>query len=420
MSRRGKWPLALLIAVAATLAAPAASTAVTVTLGRPNLINASVLGYFECEGCQSGALMNIAPPTGRQLIVPADGQVASWQVIGTAEGGGSVALFALHPNGDGSFTDAASATATTMVDGSSIPTSFAVRASDALGVIYSRGIDFKKEHVRVAFGSASGAVWGQLGYYYQGRTDTPLEPIGDQELLYNATVDLLPPALTGIAPSAGAAGTAVTIKGQHLAIATGVTFGGIQATSFSGDDEQITAIAPPHAGGPVDVQVTTAGGTTPGLPLDVFVYPSVVAVPPANADHTPPTVSSLSLSPASFRAANIGASVIASRVGTRVSDRLSEPARITFTVQRVLAGRRSGKRCVAPKPSNQGKRRCMRYKSIPGSFARTGTAGANSFTFTGRIGGKALPRGGYRLLAVAKDAAGNSSKPVARAFSIVR
>jgi len=167
--------------------------------------------------------------------------------------------------------------------------------------------------------------------------------------------------------------------------------------------------------------VTTAGGTTVGLPLDVFTYPSTVAplVPPP-ADRTAPSIGSLSLSPTSFRAANIGGSILASRVGTRVSDRLSEPATTTFTVQRVRAGRRSGRRCVAPSRANRGKRRCTRLTTISGSFTRAGIAGSNSFSFTGRIGGKALGRGSYRLMAIAKDAAGNRSKAVTSAFSIVR
>lgn len=48
-----------------------------------------------------------------------------------------------------------------------------------------------------------------------------------------------------------------------------------------------------------------------------------------------------------------------------------------------------------------------------------GKPGANSFTFRGRMGGKALRPGGYRLLGVATDPAKNASKSVNRAFRIV-
>ncbi len=154
--------------------------------------------------------------------------------------------------------------------------------------------------------------------------------------------------------------------------------------------------------------------------ISASYYDGATPLVQALADRTAPSIGSLSLSPTSFRAANLGASVIASRVGTRISDRLSEAATTTFAVQRVLAGRRSGKRCVAPSKSHHGRHRCTRLKNVRGNFTRTGTTGANSFTFTGRIGGKALSRGSYRLVATAVDAAGNRSKPVARPFSIVR
>jgi hypothetical protein len=63
-------------------------------------------------------------------------------------------------------------------------------------------------------------------------------------------------------------GTEVTITGTGLSGATAVSFGGTAATSFTVDsDLQITATTPPHAAGPVDVAVTTPGGTSmvPGL-----------------------------------------------------------------------------------------------------------------------------------------------------------
>lgn len=412
--------MALTIVAAAMLGAPSASAATMVTLGARSL-KAPVLELYECTGCQSGALMNTAAETGAQLTAPADGTIGSWGVVGEVLGGGSLQLFVLHPATGGAVTFGSISTAAAAVDGGPNPTSLAVSAGDAIGISFSRGVDFAKEHARIALAQASSASWGEISYYQPGHEVTPQEIVAGQQLLYNATVELFSPALSAIAPNTGGAGTVVTISGQHLAVATGVTFGGVPATSFSGDDEQITAVAPAHAGGPVDVQVTTAGGTTVGLPLDVFTYPSTaVPLAPPLADRTPPGISSLSLSPTSFRAANLGGSVIARRVGTRVSDRLSEPATTTFAVQRVLAGRRSGKHCVAPSRSNRGKRRCTRLKSVQGSFTRTAAAGANSFTFTGRIGGRALSRGSYRLVATAVDAAGNRSKPAARAFAIVR
>jgi hypothetical protein len=67
-----------------------------------------------------------------------------------------------------------------------------------------------------------------------------------------------------ISPAAGtiAGGTTVTITGTDLTAASAVTFDGAPATSFTVvSDTQISAIAPEHAAGAVDVVVTTPVGT---------------------------------------------------------------------------------------------------------------------------------------------------------------
>jgi hypothetical protein len=55
-----------------------------------------------------------------------------------------------------------------------------------------------------------------------------------------------------------------------------------------------------------------------------------------------------------------------------------------------------------------------------GAFTRPSTAGQNSFTFTGRVNGRALKPGRYRMLLVATDAAGNASKPSSVGFRVVK
>jgi hypothetical protein len=57
---------------------------------------------------------------------------------------------------------------------------------------------------------------------------------------------------------------------------------------------------------------------------------------------------------------------------------------------------------------------------VTGSFAAEGAAGWNGLRFMGRLGGRSLALGDYRLLASARDAAGNSSTPARAAFRIVR
>jgi hypothetical protein len=71
------------------------------------------------------------------------------------------------------------------------------------------------------------------------------------------------PAITGIAPTSGSAGSSVVITGQSFTGATAVRFGTVLATSFAVDsDTQITAVVPataPTAAG-AKLSVTTPGG----------------------------------------------------------------------------------------------------------------------------------------------------------------
>ena len=69
-----------------------------------------------------------------------------------------------------------------------------------------------------------------------------------------------------------------------------------------------------------------------------------------------------------------------------------------FTVERRLPGRKVGKRCVKQTKANRTKKKCSRFKPVKGSFTHSGQAGANSFKFSGRLNGKALKPGRYRLV----------------------
>jgi hypothetical protein len=87
------------------------------------------------------------------------------------------------------------------------------------------------------------------------------------------------PAVTGVTPNSGSTtgGTTVSITGSGFCGASGVSFGGTAASSFTAQsDTLISAVAPVHAAGSVDVRVTTAGGTSAISPADQFTY---VAVP---------------------------------------------------------------------------------------------------------------------------------------------
>jgi subtilisin-like proprotein convertase family protein len=163
-----------------------------------------------------------------------------------------------------------------------------------------------------------------------------------------------------------------------------------------------------------------SGSILAGLSLNISTAAGTTTVP-AEPDRVRPS-GGLGLGSRRFRAAGSGGPVANSKaapIGTRVTFRLSEAAKATFTVERAVRGVRRRGRCVARKPGANG-RRCTRWVALKSSFTRDGAAGSNSFRFTGRLGNKKLSPRQYRLVMVAKDAAGNASVPARATFRIVR
>jgi len=101
-------------------------------------------------------------------------------------------------------------------------------------------------------------------------------------------------------------------------------------------------------------------------------------------------VSGLKLSPARFRP----------KKGTTVRYTLSKAATTTFTVERRVNARK--------------------FKRVRGRFKHKGKAGANSFKFKGRVGGRTLRPGTYRLNAVPRDAAGGTGPKARASFKVKR
>jgi hypothetical protein len=99
--------------------------------------------------------------------------------------------------------------------------------------------------------------------------------------------------------------------------------------------------------------------------------------------------------------------------------RLSRAATVTFHVQVARPGRRVGGRCVAPSRSNRGRRACVRFVTLRGSFSLAGKAGANAVHFTGRLRNHKLGPARYKLVAQAGNSLGRSAARAIR-FRIVR
>ncbi len=170
-------------------------------------------------------------------------------------------------------------------------------------------------------------------------------------------------------------------------------------------------VAPlPQGAGPGAVPPGDGGPLPPGVPPG--------GGGPAR-DLVKPVASALKVSPVAFATARSGAAIVAARTGTRVAYRLSEAARVRFSVQRRASGRRVGGRCVAVGRSNRRRPSCARYRAVRGFFLHAGREGQNSFRFSGRMGGRALKPGSYRLVGVPTDAAGNVGAAALRRFGLI-
>ena len=207
--------------------------------------------------------------------------------------------------------------------------------------------------------------------------------------------------------SDGAGNGPVNGNGAALATFHNGTYMGGSFTSAGGD-----TLARFAASYTVQVAVPTPTVTQGPPPQPT---PTVTPAP----DNTPPAVSVYKLSSTVFKALPSGGSIAAVKLGTTVGYRLSEAARVPFVVDAKSRGRKSGSKCVKPKPSNRRKKACVRWVKV-GGFTHAGIRGENRFRFSGRIKRKALKPGNYRLVAVAVDAAGNKSKKLSRPFRIVR
>ncbi|MFL5781671.1 MAG: hypothetical protein ACJ760_10195 [Thermoleophilaceae bacterium] len=118
-------------------------------------------------------------------------------------------------------------------------------------------------------------------------------------------------------------------------------------------------------------------------------------------DAVRPKVLALAIKPAVF---------VPGSARATLSFRLSERARLAFTVARVRPGRRVKGHCVKRTKANAGKPKCKRLVPQGGFFVQA-AAGRGSTQFDGRVGPnqRKLAPGTYRISAVAVDVQGNRS-----------
>jgi hypothetical protein len=406
---------------------PAAGQATVVTLGTPTAAFGSSMSLSSCSSCTQ---YQLAAP-GYTLPVPAAGHITVWHVAGR----GPLALVVLRPVGGGGLGVVASSPAPVVAGTASFAVDLAVLPGDQIGVdllptsgpvaqlhfSFLAGSAFAQAQPAVAVGGAVSATSSATG-----------------ALSVNASVTLAPVA-TGLDVAVGpvGGGTAVAIAGSYLDGVSAVTFGGVPVPFALDAAGRLLARTPPWpAPGQVDVTVRGPGGSS--TLFGAFTYvPGAGPAPPSGsgsstttgpaptATAAAPVLRSLSISPAAFLAAPAGASLAATATGARLAYSLSVAATTRFAVARLQPGRLvrgrggAGHYCQAARGAVPPAARCTRYLARPPTFSHRDPAGATALRFTGRLGGRPLAPGAYRLTAAATDALGRSSKPVVRAFRIL-
>ncbi len=150
--------------------------------------------------------------------------------------------------------------------------------------------------------------------------------------------------------------------------------------------------------------------------------------PGVTPDTTKPVITKLSLTHTKFKLATKKTASVAraktkakkkpTPAGTTVTFTLSEKAAVTIVVEQKHSGRKRKSTCVTGKSAPRRGARCTKYTTTL-TLKRTGKAGANSVSFTGRVGSKKLAAGSYRFAITATDAAKNTSSTHRISFTVV-
>lgn len=113
------------------------------------------------------------------------------------------------------------------------------------------------------------------------------------------------------------------------------------------------------------------------------------------------------------------AGVAKGKGGTKFRVKLNEKAKIQVKIEQRLPGRKVGRKCKKPTPGNAAKKKCNRFVKLGSRNKGNGKAGWNAIAFNGKLKGKPLAPGGYRITAVATDSAKGRSAPKTAAFQIL-
>jgi parallel beta-helix repeat protein len=177
----------------------------------------------------------------------------------------------------------------------------------------------------------------------------------------------------------------------------------VSATSSTGEGARSATVCATPTGPANPPPPTPPAPPTPTAPTTP--PPATRAGHGLASSHRTPRLTSTRFSSTTFRAASSGAALTRhGTAGVWLSYRLSEAATVTFRVQRqrTIHGH-------------------TRWVTLTRSFSWASPAGTTRLRFTGRIAGKKLPSGRYRLILTARARASHAAAPISSSpFTITR
>jgi Putative Ig domain len=156
---------------------------------------------------------------------------------------------------------------------------------------------------------------------------------------------------------------------------------------------------------PIVVKATDSNGCTGTADLTLAIRAAsgggLGGPSPGGGGSPTPKITSLRIAPSSFAAASRGATIsrrrrpVAVPIGTTTSYRDSLVAKTTFTVLKPIRGVKQGRTCRRPAKHRHGGH-CTLYVAV-GHVTHVDVAGRNRVHFSGRLNGRKLTVGSYRL-----------------------
>jgi Tol biopolymer transport system component len=354
---------------------------------------ATNLGAGDPGGRRQAYLRDLATGTTRWVSRPQDGAVAHAAVSNVAVDGAGrrVAFDQSAPDFGFGMTGTAQVFVADLVDGT---TTLAGLDTGGRPLDRTDTPALSADGTKLAFTSGAGSGPGlRQVWWHDLATGT--------SVLASATPDGRPTAGTADSAEISGDGRCVVFRAQATDLVPG-GYGPDLAHAY-----RSCPAAPPPGGGDGGAGPGSGGGA-PGGPG---------TLPAPARDRTAPVLTRARLTRTRFAVGTGRARRGHPARGTAFAFTLSEDATVRIAITHGVAGRRSGRRCVAPRRGLT--RRCTRTVTVL-RLSRRLERGAGRMTFSGRAGRTRLRPGAYRAELVARDAAGNASRTVRLAFTVVK